>query len=881
MAKNTITEVVGHIRQIAAVQSSRELSDCELLERFIGDKDDAAFTVLVERHGPLVLGVCRRALGNPDDAEDAWQATFLVLARKAASIRKTASLSCWLHRVASSVAANLRRERSRRTCHEREVRPPTNCDAAAELTWREVRAALDEELDRLPERYRAPIILCYLDGRTRDEAARLLALTPGALHGRLERARRMLCERLTRRGLTLSGALLATGLGAGAAQAALSPTVALSAIKAAVVFAGGEMPMKGLVSTHALSLAQEVLKKMLVTKLTFGTATVLGVGIFLATVGGTFAPARSPQNATLQRGKDVAVAVKNPDHPEDAGAADARALEGEWQAVELEVNGKKNASEDVKELRMIFKANEITVKSASGEGRERKQTFKLVPGHSPKAIDITSLDGQEKGQTAACIYTLKKDRLIICYPQTDPGKRPAEFKTQNGDGRMIIKLVRVGSKEAAEEAVTAKRVEDPAATEYAAIQREWQKVENEFWKNYDKAKTPEERSKVAANKESKCASLAQRALKLAEANLDHPVALSALCCACGLAPNADAAKRARAHLMDGRIARADPDVLAHALESGKIRDGQDQELARAVLERVKQLPDHPRAGALLAWVCCRYFRNNSAEVPRPFAEAAELIVAHCADQPGIEHFCETLGWISAAPPPWAGKYERHLRIILEKNRDRLVRAAAAYALAMVVQSAGESRQLEAAKLFEQFAKDFDGSVPKTAGVEKVLIDEAITHAEEIRLRRVGMPAPEIEGADLDGRPMKLSQFRGKVILLSFWATTCAPCMKLIPHERALVERLRDKPFVMVGVNEDADEEQLRSVLKKTPVTWRSFKAQRPGKPGITEEWKLLGIPTLYLIDHNGIIRKRWVGGPPLEELNGLVDELVATASRKK
>jgi len=143
-----------------------------------------------------------------------------------------------------------------------------------------------------------------------------------------------------------------------------------------------------------------------------------------------------------------------------------------------------------------------------------------------------------------------------------------------------------------------------------------------------------------------------------------------------------------------------------------------------------------------------------------------------------------------------------------------------------------------------------------------------------------MPAPEIEGVDLDGKPMKLSQFRGKVILLSFWATTCAPCMKLIPHERALVERLKDKPFVLVGVNEDADEEQLRSVLKKTPVTWRSFKAQRPGKPGITEEWKLLGIPTLYLIDHKGIIRKSWVGGPPPEELNRFVDELVATASRK-
>src|SRR5687768_10586034 len=124
MAVQTLEGALCHLRKLAAVQSSREVEDRHLLERFVRARDEATFTALVERYGPMVLGVCRRALGNAHDAEDACQATFLVLARQAASVRKATSLSSWLHGVACRVVANLKRERSRRHRRERAAEPP-------------------------------------------------------------------------------------------------------------------------------------------------------------------------------------------------------------------------------------------------------------------------------------------------------------------------------------------------------------------------------------------------------------------------------------------------------------------------------------------------------------------------------------------------------------------------------------------------------------------------------------------------------------------------------------------------------------------------------------------------------------------------------------
>jgi len=301
-----------------------------------------------------------------------------------------------------------------------------------------------------------------------------------------------------------------------------------------------------------------------------------------------------------------------------------------------------------------------------------------------------------------------------------------------------------------------------------------------------------------------------------------------------------------------------------------------------VLDVVKRHLDHPRAAWLLTQVCVSYAYDESPKAPRAFAEAADLIAGRFAASPEIYHFCEHLGIV--AHPRWAGQYEKHLRAILSKNRDRRVRCVAHFALASVVQNSGETRHDEAERLYAQFVKDFDGSTQYPAlGVEEDLRARAEAQLEDLRTwpRMLGKPAPEIDGEDLDGRPMKLSEFRGKVVLLSFWATSCFPCMKLIPHERSLVARLKGRPFAVVGVNDDRPE-VLRKALARNPVTWRSFKNKRGDRKAITQEWKLLGWPTLYLIDHKGIILARWDGLGPntMAEIEKTVDEAVREADKQ-
>jgi RNA polymerase sigma factor (sigma-70 family) len=200
--------VLRHLRRLAA-PAAEPASDRTLLERFTARHDEAAFSELVRRHGPLVQGVCRRLLGDIHAAEDAFQATFLLLATRAGSLRRPESVGCWLHGVARRVAlrARVRADRLRRRERRADVKAVAR-PAAAELSWREVCAVLDDELARLPERYRAPLVLCYLEGRTRDEAAKQLGWSVTVLRGRLERGRDRLRQRLTRRGLGLEAALL-------------------------------------------------------------------------------------------------------------------------------------------------------------------------------------------------------------------------------------------------------------------------------------------------------------------------------------------------------------------------------------------------------------------------------------------------------------------------------------------------------------------------------------------------------------------------------------------------------------------------------------------------------------------------------------------------
>ncbi len=210
MRSGPLGKTLRLIRQIAAPADDSRL-DAELIERFVAARDGAAFATLVERHGPLVLGVCRRVLGHHHDAEDAFQSTFLALARKAPRIRRRDALAGWLYRVAFRLAVRLRLSAERRRRAERQ--PPARPQPPADpVAWDDLRLALDEEFGRLPEKYRVPLLLCGLAGRTRDQAARQLGWTLGTLKMQLERGRQLLRTRLARRGLTVSAVLLATFL---------------------------------------------------------------------------------------------------------------------------------------------------------------------------------------------------------------------------------------------------------------------------------------------------------------------------------------------------------------------------------------------------------------------------------------------------------------------------------------------------------------------------------------------------------------------------------------------------------------------------------------------------------------------------------------------
>jgi RNA polymerase sigma factor (sigma-70 family) len=282
-------EAFGEVGVLVAAKTHEGVADRVLLERFICQRDESAFAALVERHGGMVIGICRRVLRRAHDAEDACQASFLVLARKASSVRKRDSLASWLHGVAYRVATNLRRDLARRAARESRQPDTVDDDTMADITRREEQALIDEELARLPARYRAVLVLCYLEGKTRDEAAQELGWTVGKLRRQLERGRELLCRRLTRRGLTLSAALFVTALTEGAASAAAPPALVVATIKSGLLFAAGHTAATVGISLRAVALAEAMLKSLFVAHLKMA-AGVLAV----AAVGASVAPLVKP-----------------------------------------------------------------------------------------------------------------------------------------------------------------------------------------------------------------------------------------------------------------------------------------------------------------------------------------------------------------------------------------------------------------------------------------------------------------------------------------------------------------------------------------------------------------------------------------------------------
>jgi RNA polymerase sigma factor (sigma-70 family) len=253
-----------------------QLPDGQLLERYVKAGDDAAFAALVERYGPLVLGVCQRVLRDSHAAEDAFQATFLVLVRKASTLDRRGPIGNWIYTVAYRTAVKARANAARRRIRETRALPMPAEQTMDSAAWQELRPLLDEEINRLPEKYRAPLVLCYLQGKTNEQAAHELGWPTGSMSRRLAQGRELLRKRLVGRGFLLSGAVLGTLLTSNA-SAAVPGTLTATTVKAAMVFKTTSVVSSGVLSPGVVALAEETLKALVVPKLKIVAAVLMSL----------------------------------------------------------------------------------------------------------------------------------------------------------------------------------------------------------------------------------------------------------------------------------------------------------------------------------------------------------------------------------------------------------------------------------------------------------------------------------------------------------------------------------------------------------------------------------------------------------------------------
>jgi RNA polymerase sigma-70 factor (ECF subfamily) len=434
MAIGQDNSVIRHLRRAALLYDAADMTDGQLLERFLTGREEAAFEVLVRRHGPMVLGVCRRILSNAHDAEDAFQAAFLVLIRKGPSLQPRQTLGNWLYGVAYHTALKARAARWKRRAKERQTAAMNRPHPAREEIAGDLLPLLDQELNHLPDKYREAVVLCELEGKTREEAARQLDLPVGTLSGRLTTARRMLARRLTRRGVTLASAALATALVPSVVSASVPPALLGSTLKAAAAVAAGQAAISA-VSTEVAALTHGMLKSMLLAKLKLSatllmTVLVLGGGASVWSYRAFAAPAEEArQDEPEQPGASKITKVAAPI------PSDKERLQGVWIPIGSMVHGKKKDPADPKlqMWKLFFDGDHVTIPD------DRKVRYTVYPSKSPKRMDIF---GKDNKPMMLVIYELEGDKLKISFKKTDGRPtdvdRPTDFDAAKNESVLIV-----------------------------------------------------------------------------------------------------------------------------------------------------------------------------------------------------------------------------------------------------------------------------------------------------------------------------------------------------------------------------------------------------------------------------------------------------------
>ncbi len=420
MAVEQMSTVLEGLRGAALRHGGAGLTDGQLLECFVSRGEEAALAALVRRHAGVVWGVCRRVLRNHHDAEDAFQATFLVLVRKAASVMPREMVGNWLYGVAHQTALKARATAAKQRTRERQVAEIPEPKAVRQEVWQDVRPVLDRELSHLPAKYRAPVVLCDLEGKTRREAALQLGVPEGTVAGRLARARDMLAKRLTRHGLAVSAGSLAAALAQGTASAFPPAAVVSSTIAAATLVAAGHAAAVGAISAPVAALMEGVLNAMSMTK--FKIASVGLLVVLLAGVG-----TRPLVDRVLAGRPKVAEAqgrrpgVRDPNAPPAvAGKVVQVAKDGKGFTLEIppQARGEEAKKLDVK----LADATQITYSGVGPDGAKLKEGYhaQVVMGKDAKDVaarvafqgkDSTRRGGDLTGRVAG----VSKDGLTLTF----------------------------------------------------------------------------------------------------------------------------------------------------------------------------------------------------------------------------------------------------------------------------------------------------------------------------------------------------------------------------------------------------------------------------------------------------------------------------------
>jgi RNA polymerase sigma factor (sigma-70 family) len=442
------------LREAALRTEGAGLTDGQLLECFVSRRETAALETLVRRHAPMVWGVCRRILCSHHDAEDAFQATFLVLVRKAASVVPPEMVANWLYGVARQTALKARAVAARRRGRQRQVTTMPESDVEQpQDPWPDVQTVLDEELSRLSEKYRVAIVLCDLEGKTRKEAARQLGCPEGTLAARLARGRALLARALAQRGVSVSGGALAAVLAQQVASAAAPAALVSATIRAVTTVAAGQAAA-GLMSGTVAALTEGVIQAMFRNKLLSVTTVLfvltmigLGAGAY-AYHGGKGRPGPAAQAPTSNWATEAAKAPQGGgNEPSDKARkkeaakrkTDHERLQGAWEFVSVAQGNKVLKAEDLgkQDARwktVTFTGDKVRFVNVNTGGKEVEFTghFKLGSAQKPKEIDLVPEGAQAKDGPSLGLYELDGDVLRFCvWARPRPG-RPASLDPKEG-----------------------------------------------------------------------------------------------------------------------------------------------------------------------------------------------------------------------------------------------------------------------------------------------------------------------------------------------------------------------------------------------------------------------------------------------------------------